>query len=125
MPGGEWGDFDLSVYPIEGPWPILDAKTADWTALEGLLADRDYTAFAGHRHTYDYSGGEVGAHTHDKIALATTGGVSRLRGVAYGEFDQMVWVTMTDDGPVIANIGLTEVLPKDFATPKARPWWVD
>ncbi len=125
IPDGEWGEFDLSDYPVEGPWPIREAETTDWTALENLFADRDYTAFAGHRHSYAYSGDNTGAHTHDKIALATTGGASNTRGPAYGEFDQMVWVTMTADGPVIANVGLNEVLPKDLETPKARPWWVD
>lgn len=125
IPGGEWADRDLSEYPVEGPWPILDAETTDWTRLEALISDRDYTAFAGHRHTYDYEGGQVGPHTHDKISLATTGGTSNLRGPAYGEFDQMVWVTMTDEGPVIANVGLTELLPKDFERPMARPWWVE
>lgn len=125
VPGGDWSDFDLSNYPVEGPWPTLDAETTDWTALEALLADRNYTAFAGHRHTYDYAGGTEGAHTHDKITLATTGGVSNLRGTSYGEFDQIAWVTMTKDGPVIANVRLKDVLPKDHQTPDARPWWVD
>ncbi|MEL6376623.1 MAG: hypothetical protein AAFQ04_05400 [Pseudomonadota bacterium] len=86
---------------------------------------RDYTVFAGHRHTYHYEGEQVGPHTHDKITLATTGGTSNLRGPAYGEFDQTAWITMTDNGPVIANVGLEEVLPKDLETPKARPWWVE
>ncbi|MEL7200958.1 MAG: metallophosphoesterase [Pseudomonadota bacterium] len=125
VPGGEWGDWDLSDYPVAGPWPISDAKTDDWTALEGLLDARDYTVFAGHRHTYHYEGEQVGPHTHDKITLATTGGTSNLRGPAYGEFDQTAWITMTDNGPVIANVGLEEVLPKDLETPKARPWWVE
>src|SRR5882672_7117117 len=34
--------------------------------------------------------------------LATTGGGSSLRGVEYGEFDQVAWVTMKPQGPVIA-----------------------
>ena len=122
---GEYGDYDLSDYPVAGPWPINDAPTEDWSELEALVAKRDYTAFAGHRHTYAYAGGKIGPHTHDKIALATTGGISNLRGPAYGEFDHIVWVTMTADGPVIANVGLTEILPKNFETPKSRPWWVE
>ncbi len=37
----------------------------------------------------------------------------------------MVWVTMTGDGPVIANGSLEAVSPKDLKTPKAGPWWVE
>jgi len=57
--------------------------------------------------------------------VAYIGGTSNLRGPAYGEFDQMVWITMTNEGPVIANVGLEAVLPKDLKTPKARPCWVE
>ncbi|MEO0320697.1 MAG: hypothetical protein AAF199_07395 [Pseudomonadota bacterium] len=57
--------------------------------------------------------------------MAYIGGTSNLRGPSYGQFDQTVWITMTEDGPVIANLGLKAVLPKDLATPKARPWWVE
>ena len=46
--------------------------------------------------------------------LATTGGGSKLRGVEYGEFDHIVWVTMKKDGPVLANILLDGILPEDL-----------
>ncbi|MEO1311989.1 MAG: metallophosphoesterase [Pseudomonadota bacterium] len=110
----------------EGPWPRFDYAPEEWTRFEGLLADRDYTMFAGHLHTYEYETPDPDApHVHDKIALATTGGVSSLRGVEYGEFDHMVWVTMTEDGPVIANLLQDGILPKDFPMPKQRPYWID
>src|SRR5262249_4004521 len=48
--------------------------------------------------------------------LATTGGGSLMRGVEYGEFDHIVWVTMKKDGPVLANILLDGVLREDLAT---------
>jgi hypothetical protein len=46
--------------------------------------------------------------------LATTGGGSSLRGVKYGEFDQSAWVTMTADGPIVANVALNGVHPDDL-----------
>jgi hypothetical protein len=42
-----------------------------------------------------------------------------MRGVAYGEFDQIVWVTMKKDGPVIANLMLDAILPDDLKTPES------
>ena len=58
--------------------------------------------FAGHRHNYKRF------ERNGKLyyQLATTGGASQLRGVAQGEFDHIVWVTMKDDGPVLANLML-------------------
>ena len=50
--------------------------------------------------------------------LATTGGGSRLRGVRYGEFDHIVWVTMKKDGPVLANVMLDGVLPENLVVPE-------
>ncbi len=110
----------------EGPWPRFDYVPPQWTEIEDMLDDRDYTMFAGHLHSYEFDDApQAGPHTHDKIALATTGGVSSLRGVEYGEFDHMVWVTMTEDGPVIANLLQNGILPKKFPMPKQRPYWID
>src|SRR5271156_6304585 len=49
--------------------------------------------------------------------LATTGGGSRLRGIEYGEFDHVAWVTMKKEGPVLANLLLEGVLADDLAKP--------
>ncbi len=123
--GGEWWEMDLSNYPVDGPYPLNEAKTDDWTRMETLLGDRNYTAFAGHRHSYEYTDKSDGPHTHDHISLATTGGVSSLRGLTFGEFDHLVWVTMTEDGPVVANLLLDGVHGKDIDTPDASPWFLD
>ena len=116
-------DDDEAAVSATGPWPRHEGEPEDWTRVRALLDDRHYTAFAGHMHVYDYQDASNGPHSHDHIALATTGGVSNLRGVDYGEFDHFVWVTMTEDGPVIANLLLNGVLPKDFEQRFARPWW--
>jgi hypothetical protein len=83
-------------------------------AIEKLLADRPYTVFAGHRHTYR----KYRRHDRDYFQLATTGGGSALRGQDYGEFDQIVWVTMrTGQKPTIANLLLPEVLTDELQLP--------
>ncbi len=51
--------------------------------------------------------------------LATTGGVSQLRGNAYGEFDHFMWLTMEKDGPHVANLTLDGVLPGNVVTEKS------
>lgn len=116
--------FDFSDYPVEGPWPTISDDPAGWVAIQEMLGDRDFTAFAGHLHAYEYTDAGDGAHTHDLIALATTGGVSNLRGLSFGEFDHIVWVTMTEDGPVIANLLLDGVHGKDMPTPDHSPWFL-
>ncbi|MEM6928949.1 MAG: metallophosphoesterase [Myxococcota bacterium] len=117
--------FVLDDYPVDGPWPTSLEVTEDWRRIAVMLGDRDYTAFAGHRHTYAYEDVGDATHTHEHISLATTGGASRLRGVSFGEFDHFLWVTMTEEGPVFANLLLDGVQPKAPATPDRRPWWVE
>ena len=110
--------------PSDGPWPRYKDVVPEWVEVENMLQDRDYTAFAGHMHTYEFESDQVGPHKHEKISLATTGGISSMRGVEYGEFDHFVWVTMTEDAPVIANVLLDGILPKDIPMPLKRPYWV-
>lgn len=119
------GEYILDGYGEDGRYPTNLEVTGDWARLQQWLGERDYTAFAGHRHVYAYEDLSDADHTHEHISLATTGGVSQLRGLSYGEFDQFLWVTMTADGPVFANLTLDGVQPKDLAMPDARPWWVE
>ena len=114
---------DGSDVSASGPWPRHEGDVAEWLRVEALLEDRDYTAFAGHMHTYEYTAGASGSHRHEKIALATSGGISEMRGVEYGEFDHFVWMTMTEDGPVMANVLLDAVSGKDHPMPLRRPYW--
>lgn len=71
-----------------------------WGKIEDMLKDRPHTVFAGHGHKYVMRK----KHGRNYIRLATTGGVSKLSGIAAGAFDHIVWVTMTDQGPRIANL---------------------
>jgi len=37
-----------------------------------------------------------------------------MRGIEYGEFDQIGWVTMTKDGPTLANVSLDGIFKDDL-----------
>ncbi len=91
-----------------------DAETSGWLEVEKLLTDRPYTVFCGHIHRYQrYL--RNGRHYYQ---LATTGGGSKVRGAAYGEFDHIVWVTMKKDGPLLANLLLDGILAENLQRPE-------
>ena len=97
-------------------WDYADGPRGDWPKVEAMLGERDYTVFAGHFHRY------VKNVRQDRkyITLATTGGGSSLRGGIYGEFDHVAWVTMTADGPRIANLLLDGIHDEDIVTGESR-----
>ena len=83
----------------------------NWEKFESLLADRPYTVFAGHTHTYSKS------IRNDRryYILAITGGGGggedgQPLGLAECRFDHIVWITMTDTGPVLVNLLLEGIL---------------
>ena len=77
--------------------------------IEKLLAGRNYTVFAGHHHRY----GKWVKSGQKYFRLATTGGQSALGGPELGQFDHVVWVTMTDKGPIVCNLLLEGILDED------------
>jgi hypothetical protein len=87
-----------------------------WSDVEDLLKGRQHTVFAGHNHHY------VKYIRNDSkyITLATTGGLSKLRGPDFGEFDHVAWITMTEEGPVIANLLLNGIWDEDVLTEEYR-----
>jgi len=91
-------------------WVQEDTKR--WSDVERLLSERNHNVFAGHYHRYWKTEQNNGKY----IALATTGGGSGLRGKAYGEFDHVVWVTMTEEGPVLANLFLEGIWDENVVT---------
>ena len=84
-------------------------QESNFSRIERALQGRKYTVFAGHYHRYVH----FDRNDTNYYILASTGGVSKMRGPAFGEFDHFAWVTMTDDGPVIANLDLAGILPHD------------
>jgi hypothetical protein len=91
-----------------------DQGNADWAKVADLLKGRKCTVFAGHTHNY-LSQEKDGISF---ITLATTGGGSKLRGPAFGQFDEIAWVSMTEEGPRVANLLLDGILDKDLRTPE-------
>jgi hypothetical protein len=83
-----------------------------WPDVEQLLREREHTVYAGHVHRYERSTRNNGRY----YTLATTGGGSSLRGPKLGEFDHLTWVTMTNEGPIMANLALDGIYPEDVTT---------
>lgn len=95
--------------------PLWDSfEETGWSAIESMLKNRRHTVIAGHRHTYT----KFERNDTSYIVLATTGGGSKLRGRAFGEFDQVAWVTMTDNGPRIGNLMLDGIWDENILTEK-------
>ena len=90
------------------PWQSASGVGRDpgnFPKIEALLADRPYTVFAAHTHTYDH----VVRNGRDYITTACTGALNIPRP---GAIDHVVWVTVTDEGPKIANLLLSGMLDK-------------
>lgn len=100
------------VFMHKPMWLEQEGKESGWQAIAAMLANRSHTIFAGHYHFYMY----CKRNGQDNIVLSTTGGSSDLRGMGLGEFDHIVWVTMTEKNPIIANLELSGILPKDVVT---------
>ncbi len=83
----------------------------NFSKIEEYLKDRKHTVFAGHTHQYEH---KVKNETNYYV-LASTGGGSPLLGNSSGYFDHFTWVTMSDQGPIVANLRLDGILPDDVA----------
>jgi Icc-related predicted phosphoesterase len=114
---GEIKDVRHTLVFLHKPiWTAPDVAKRGWLEVEKALADRPYTVFCGHVHRYR----KFVRQGRNYYQLATTGGGSKLRGLEYGEFDHIVWVTMKKDGPVLANVMLDSILPDDLQVPESQ-----
>jgi serine/threonine-protein phosphatase CPPED1 len=105
--GVRW-TFVLVHKPI---WTHANLDSNGWLDLEKALNGRKYTVFAGHVHRFQ----KFVRQGMNYYQLATTGGGSKLRGVHYGEFDQIAWVTVkTKTDPIIANLMLDGIYPESM-----------
>jgi predicted phosphodiesterase len=92
-------------------WTQDNLDTNGWLDIEKALAGRKYTVFAGHIHRYQ----KFVRQGMNYYQLATTGGGSKLRGMRYGEFDHVAWVTCKNGSdPIIANIMLDGIYPENL-----------
>jgi serine/threonine-protein phosphatase CPPED1 len=98
------------VYIHRPLWTFNNGDKNGWGDVEKALNGRSYTVFCGHVHHYV----KFVRQGMNYYQLATTGGSSQMRGVEYGEFDHLMWVTMKKDGPVVANIMLDAVYPENL-----------
>lgn len=100
------------------PW--AQPEPANFEKIEAMLANRPYTMFAGHTHTYDYRL----RNGRDYITMATTGGgLYETRSI--GNMDHVAWITMTEQGPVIGNLLLNGILDKRGAVPALQDFLVN
>lgn len=83
----------------------------NWHKIETLLSDRKHTVFSGHYHRYI----KYTRNRSNYFTLATTGGVSKLRGPHMGEFDHITWVTFNGK-PVVANLELKGIHDENVLT---------
>ncbi len=104
----------IASYP-DVRWTFLFVHRPVWQAvpqsekfmeIEAALKGRSYTVFSGHSHTYHHQR----RHGMDYFRLSTTGGTWMLD--PPGNFDHVAWVTMLEDGPVVANITLDGIMDK-------------
>ena len=104
-PGVRW----TFLFMHKAPWEREDL--AAFTEIEAALADRPYTVFHGHEHSYRH----IERNGRDYIRLATTGGVHLPEGGR--SMDQVVLVTVDDGGVDIANLLMAGILDKTGRIP--------
>lgn len=102
-------------------WTFLFVHKPAWqqdgetpfTAIETALSDRPYTVFSGHVQAFGYES----RNGRDYIQLATTGG-EQFPDLGLSE-DHVTLVTMSDNGPSIANLMLAGIRDKTGALPES------
>ena len=91
--------------------PAWENPSESFKAIQGMLKDRNHTFLAGHLHYYDYD--LIDGHEH--ITMGPAGASFHHEGP--GNVDHIMWVTMTEDGPEIANIALKGVFDRKGLDP--------
>ncbi len=99
----------VMVFVHKPLWTEGDIEKNGWGAMEKALDGRKYTVFCGHVHRFQ----KFTRQGMSYYQLSTTGGGSRLRGVDYGEFDHLTWITMKKAGPVVSHVMIDGILPED------------
>jgi hypothetical protein len=90
------------VFIHKPAWREPDCGFAE---IEAVLADRDYTVFAGHYHSYRRETREG----RDYLSMGTTGAIPHGK----DPMDHVAWVTLADGPPAVAVIRLDGVLDRD------------
>ncbi len=80
--------------------PVWENPSDSFRTIQKLLENRKHTFFAGHLHYYDYD--DIAGTEY--ITMGPSGASFHQEGP--GNVDHVMWVTMTEDGPEMANIAL-------------------
>ncbi len=80
--------------------PCWENPSERFRMIQSMLKGREHTVFAGHLHYYDYDNIEG----YEYITMGPVGASFHHEGP--GNVDHIMWVTMTDKGPQMGNIGL-------------------
>jgi hypothetical protein len=91
--------------------PAWENPSESFKAILQLLKKRNHTFIAGHLHYYDYD--NIDGHEH--ITMGPAGASFHQEGP--GNVDHIMWVTMTEDGPEIANIALKGIFDRKGLDP--------
>ena len=91
--------------------PAWEKPSESFKAVQQLLKDRNHTFFGGHLHYYDYD--NINGREH--ITMGPAGASFHQDGP--GNVDHLMWVTMTDNGPQMANIALKGVFDRKGLDP--------
>lgn len=86
--------------------PAWENPSESFKSIQASLKGRAHTFFAGHLHYYDYDlidGTEY-------ITMGPTGASFHHEGP--GNVDHLTWVTMTEEGPEIANVALKGIFDR-------------
>jgi hypothetical protein len=92
--------------------PAWENPSKSFKEIQRLLQNRSHTFFAGHLHYYDYD--EIDGREY--ITMGPAGASFHYDGP--GNVDHIAWVTMTDDGPQIANIALKGLFDRKGLDPE-------
>jgi hypothetical protein len=91
--------------------PVWENPSESFKTIQALLKGRKHTFLAGHLHYYDYDNIDGVEH----ITMGPAGASFHAEGP--GNVDHIMWVTMTEDGPEIANIALKGVFDRKGLDP--------
>ena len=91
--------------------PAWENPSDSFKAIQEMLKDRSHTFIAGHLHYYDYD--NIDGHEH--ITMGPAGASFHHEGP--GNVDHLMWVTMTEEGPEIANVALKGIFDRKGLDP--------
>lgn len=92
--------------------PAWENPSESFKSIQQLLKDQKHTFFGGHLHYYDYD--NLAGREH--ITMGPAGASFHKDGP--GNVDHIMWVTMTESGPRMANIALKGIFDRKGLDPE-------